>query len=311
MRLLGFRKKRTNKKNDHQVQEPFCADPCGDYLLRTGGYCKLLKEKEQWQFDAIESAKNLLRNYMAFVPAGSTKLQSVASTEEEEIASAVVVEEPGFFIDRWAVTNAQFKRFVDADAYRDASFWPVEIQPYMFQFVDQTGSPGPSTWINGCYASEKRDHPVVGISWHEANAYANWLGKLLPSSAQWQRSASWWNSNLRYPWGGSFSEQHANVYASGFGNTVPVASYAESATPNGVFQLVGNVWEWVNTSISGVELHGQMQQLNEMLGEIRGGAFDTYFPSQATSSFRSGQSLLNRCHNVGFRCIVDAQLLIQ
>ena len=291
------------------AHEPLCQDPCAEHMLRIGSYCRLLEDAGQWEADAISAATAMLQKDMAFVPGGPTLLENVAAVEGANECGTFELEVEPFFIDRKTVTNSQFKRFVDADGYRDDSFWPAEIQPYVFQFVDSTGRPGPADWIDGNYAPEKKAHPVVGISWHEANAYANWIGKRLPGSSQWQRAGTWWNPAARFPWGQSYEADCANTHAAGIGDTVPVSDYAKSATPNGIVQLVGNVWEWVDSCFAEVEFEGHMANIEEPLGEIRGGAFDTYLTSQASCVFRSGQNLLNRVSNVGFRCAAGLHLL--
>ena len=144
------------------------------------------------------------------------------------------------------------------------------------------------------------DHPVVGICWYEANAYANWAGKRLPSTEEWQRAGTWAKGHsgntfeLRYPWGNAFDPSKANTWASGYGVTVPVQAFKLGNTPNGVRQLIGNVWEWVDTQFLPSTEEGVSILLEETMAEIRGGAFDTYFHSQATCQFRSGQPLFVR-----------------
>ncbi len=310
MGLMNLLKRSTKTLDEPVVATPLCDDPCAEHLLRTGGYCKLLAESEIWEPDATAAASNMMQKEMAFVPAGTTRLENIAIVDgsTDDCGTFEVDVEP-FFIDRKAVTNVQFKRFVDADGYRDESFWPVEIQSYVFQFTDTTGVPGPALWQDGSYRPEMKNHPVVGISWHEANAYANWIGKRLPTSSQWQRAGTWWNPGCRYPWGKSYEVERANIHGTGIRGTVPVGDYADSATPNGIVQLVGNTWEWVDACFAEVEFEGCMVPIEEPLGEIRGGAYDSYLPSQATCLFRSGQPLLNRAYNVGFRCAADAHLL--
>lgn len=289
---------------------PLCDDPCAEHMLRTGGYCKLLHEANLWEEDAVSAATELLHQDMAFVPGGPVTLQNLAVVDgSSDESGGFELDEPSFFVDRYAVTNAQFQRFVDAGAYRDESFWPDEVQPFVFQLVDSTGTPGPAYWQDGMYDPDKRDHPVVGVSWHEANAFAHWLGKKLPTSAQWQRAGTWWKAGVRYPWGESYETGRSNTYASGTRDTIPVSSYGDSATPNGIVQLVGNVWEWVDGCVAELEFEGRIVEIADPLGEIRGGAFDTYFVSQATCLFRSGQTLLTRSDNVGFRCVASAELL--
>ncbi len=163
--------------------------------------------------------------------------------------------------------------------------------------------------------ADKLDHPVVGICWYEANAYATWVGKRLPSSEEWQRAGTWPMghagdvTNQRYPWGDAFDPRKANTWDSGIGDTVAVAALTAGCTPNGVRQLIGNVWEWVDAQFHPNAETGVSVTLDQTMAEIRGGAFDTYFHSQATCQFRTGQPLLFRGPNVGFRCCVSGNTL--
>ena len=179
--------------------------------------------------------------------------------------------------------------------------------PYL---IDTTGVPAPAGWEGGNFEPNKASHPVVGVSWFEADAYARWLGKRLPTTTQWQRAGTWWKPKTIFPWGGDqFEREHVNTYGSGHEDTVSVDDYATSATVHGVSQLIGNVWEWVDTYFHEMEVDGQMVELAEPIAEIRGGAFDTYLPSQSTCVFRSGQPMLARNDNVGFRCAASYELL--
>ena len=141
-----------------------CEDPCAEQLIRVGGYCKLLlgQVEHGWESDAVAAASEALQCEMAYVPAGSTRLQSIGSSEPLSLPCEVT--EPAFFMDRYAVTNAQFERFVTAEGYRAPELWPEEIFPLLFQFVDQTNQPGPYHWNNGAPAVELRDHPVLSAS---------------------------------------------------------------------------------------------------------------------------------------------------
>ncbi len=94
---------------------------------------------------------------------------------------------------------------------------------------------------------------------------------------------------------------------SGIRQTVPVDDFDQGCTPNGIYQLIGNVWEWVATQYECDAGSSDVQiTLDRPMAEIRGAAFDTYFETQATCQFRSGQPFLYRGRNLGFRCCVPA-----
>ena len=99
--------------------------------------------------------------------------------------------------------------------------------------------------------------------------------------------------------------QRCNIWASGNGETVPVDAYDSGAAPNGVLQLIGNVWEWTSSDFGLLHDNGQPIAGPMAMKSIRGGAFDTYFAGQATSLFRTGMATLSRVYNVGFRCALS------
>jgi hypothetical protein len=99
-----------------------------------------------------------------------------------------------FFIDKYEVTNKQYKKFIDSGGYGDKKYWKHQFlddskrltwEKAMARFVDQTGRPGPATWQAGDYPEQQGDFPVSGISWYEAAAYAEFVGKSLPTEVNW------------------------------------------------------------------------------------------------------------------------------
>jgi iron(II)-dependent oxidoreductase len=273
-------------------------------------YAHLLQRKGPEGIDVsmLVEAWEALEEDMALVPAGEIAPRAGAAPgERPPFVSAL-------YIDRFAVTNRQFAEFVSGGGYDATDLWPEEVWPNVAQFVDRTGYPGPRQWERGRFPKKLDGHPVVGLCWYEANAYAVWAGKRLPSSFEWERAGTWptnlddQSAAVRYPWGNSFDPSRANTWNGGVGCVVAANAYPEGCTPNGVYQLVGNVWEWVADEYHGPAVReGLRIFLDQQMAEIRGGAYDTYFDSQATCRFRTGQPLLYRGPNVGFRCVISAE----
>jgi len=146
-----------------------------------------------------------------------------------------------YLIDRTEVTNRQFKRFVDEGGYRRRELWKEPFvhagktpgwDQAMALLHDRTGRPGPATWELGDYPDGQADHPVTGISWYEAAAYAAFVGKQLPNAYQWSHAA------------GTYLTQNI-VPASNFRNsgTVAVATLG-GIGPYGTEDMAGNAKEW-------------------------------------------------------------------
>jgi iron(II)-dependent oxidoreductase len=273
----------------------------------------ILQQKEQWTDhpkgqSICQQAEERLDSQLAIVPEGrASLLRTLTDLPDAELTDCPVSP---FLLDIHAVTNARYQRFLDAGGYDDLSLWPESIWTHLIQMRDQTGRPGPRYWREGRHDRRFSDHPVVGLCWYEASAYARWIGQRLPTEAEWQLAASWRIRSetdvfYRFPWGDAMDRRKCNIWAAGTGTTVPVDEYEKGVAPNGVRQLVGNVWEWVDGELDllteeGVQIVGEMT-----LKPARGGAFDTYFESQCTSLFRSGYTALTRAHNVGFRCALS------
>ncbi|TVS13208.1 MAG: hypothetical protein EA419_02745 [Wenzhouxiangella sp.] len=162
-------------------------------------------------------------------------------------------ELPGFWIDRFEVTNDQFREFVEAGGYRRLEFWRhlletesgMSPEQTMALFVDKTGLPGPSTWHMGTYPPGQGEHPVEGVSWFEAAAYADFVGRQLPTVFHWRRAAG-----LGIPQHQNFSDV---LLLSNFNRngSVPVGSM-ESLGSHGTYDMSGNVGEWCLTADGGL-----------------------------------------------------------
>lgn len=130
---------------------------------------------------------------------------------------------PTYYIARTPLTNAQYQHYVRA-----------------------TGQPAPSHWEDGQIPKGKENHPVVYISWHDALAFCHWANVRLPTEAEWEKAARGTDGRI-YPWGDSKPDKsRANFYRE-VGDTTPVGAYPKGASPYGVLDMAGNVWEWTSS----------------------------------------------------------------
>ncbi len=219
---------------------------------------------------------------------------SVAGREPSTPATAsgrgCMAQVERFFLDRCPVTNRQYHAFVADGGYRQQSLWDQAAWARVAALVDLSGAPGPHYWNNGRFAPGEEDLPVVGVSWHEAAAYARWAGKRLPTDAEWVKAASWPVAvatgqcrQRRYPWGDAMEPRRANLWGYGPNCLVPVGEFPEGISVGGVSQLIGNVWEWIDGEIGGGAAS---------LRSIRGGAFDTFFDDSRAGPVSKRRGLL-------------------
>lgn len=153
----------------------------------------------------------------------------------------LAIELPDFLIDTTEITNRQFQRFVDAGGYKDPKYWEhqfmqagrlISFAEAMEKFKDKTGRPGPSQWEVGRYPDGMADHPVGGVSWYEAAAYARFVGKQLPTLYHWYWAAR--------PYSTQFMVPRSNFGSEG---TVPVGTF-DGTSLSGAYDMAGNVREW-------------------------------------------------------------------
>ncbi|MHC4441565.1 MAG: formylglycine-generating enzyme family protein [Planctomycetota bacterium] len=299
------------------AEEPaFKEDPL-QRQLQLERYGFVIRQKNRWSdhphIDSIyEDVSKTIDERFALVPEGFV---SLAQTLNDDPGCPEVDMETGpFLLSRHCVTNQQYQLFVDDGGYEDLELWPKDVWPHLIDFKDQTGTSGPRYWQNGRHDKRLADHPVVGICYYEASAYARWAGYRLPTEAEWQMASSWCIRSSsyvlrRYPWGDALDKNRCNIWVSGIGRTSPVYEHASGAAPNGVLQLIGNVWEWTSSNFETVDDEDRPVIGDMVMKSVRGGAFDTYFPAQATSYFRTGIVSMARCNNIGIRCVFDIDIV--
>jgi iron(II)-dependent oxidoreductase len=301
------------------VEGPITTESLVQQMLAQQRYALLLRPEIVASLTAGQAAaaRRELEAQMCLVPAGEVRMgtRDFEVTGQGDFRSrpeGLVVRVEAYLIDRYCVSNKQYQLFVDAGGYSEMALWDQEIWPGVLQFVDQTGFPGPRFWRNGKHPRGLENHPVVGVSWYEAAAYARWCGKRLLTDPEWQKAACWpaqllagGASQRRFPWGDTLDRGKANLWITGIGGTVPVDEFGEGASIGGAYQMVGNVWEWTASSFGAFTFLEDELVLPTALRSLRGGAFDTYFEHQATCQFESGEDPTARLHNVGFRCAVS------
>ena len=182
---------------------------------------------------------------MMLIPAGDFQMGSNDSNADDDEKPVHTVYVDAFYMDKYEVTNAQFKAFVDANPQ-----WQKDRIPKKFD-----NGPGYSDdefgwylrhWTGNSYPLGQGDHPVAWVNWYAAMAYAAWAGKRLPTEAEWEKAARGGLVGKKYPWGDTWDTNKANSYNHiGFGlipNTRSVGSYE----PNGygLYDMAGNVAEW-------------------------------------------------------------------
>jgi len=194
-----------------------------------------------------------------------------------------------YLIDKNEVTNEEYKKFVDAGGYKNASLWTIPAtlngKPFNFNlaqklFVDKTGFLGPATWSNGSFPDGKAKFPVNGISWYEADAYAKFMKKNLPSVHQWAKAATPSRSGLVCPVS-NFSKSETKE--------VP---YSTIKSGYGLSDVAGNVREWCANATK--------DDLTERA--ILGGGYDD---DPYTFNDYYGQDAFSRSSSNGVRLVKD------
>jgi len=161
---------------------------------------------------------------MTTIPAGAFSMGYNQGLDDEKPPHEVDL--PEYQIDLFEVTNAQFAAFVEAAGHQ----------------TDAEKAGSGKIWRDEWGAGED-NHPVVRVSWNDAMAYCAWVGKRLPTEAEWEKAARG-TEGLAYPWGNTYEPARANGRDSGLRSTVAVGSYGDGVSPYGVFDMAGNVREW-------------------------------------------------------------------
>ena len=182
--------------------------------------------------------------------------------------------------------------------------YPVRVSQYA-EFLKATGHPEPRFWhdprLNGA------NQPIIGVSWEDARAYAAWANKQLPSEAQWEFAARG-REDRPFPWGNLEPDSNLCNFADYLGMPSIVSMHQDGQTPDGIYDLGGNIYEWTSDSFVpySARINGTVQSGLCPLRAVRGGCWKSP-PGELRCSFRKGVFPESQLDSIGFRCVVLAQ----
>jgi iron(II)-dependent oxidoreductase len=237
------------------------------------------------------------------------------------------VELDGFFLDRCPVTNAAFAEFMADGGYRRHELWSQDG----WSWRSRREITAPAFWSDPAWATwTAADHPVVGVSWYEADAYARWANKRLPTETEWERAARG-SDGRRFPWGDRFELGRANTCDQWLGEevravadwrafmaarpwrhrclTTPVGTFAAGGSPAGALDMAGNIWEWCADWYAAYDPGVARDPRGPAFGRdriCRGGSF-AYFGFAARTTDRGHHVPTYRSLGIGLRCARSAE----
>ena len=198
------------------------------------------------------------------------------------------VKLPAYFIDQYEVTNTAYKQFVKA-----------------------TGSRAPQTWQKGKVPAGRENFPVTFVNWYNAERFCKFVGKRLPSEAEWEKAARG-TDGRDYPWGNSFDANKANTGDTGLGDLAPVGQFESGKSPFGVHDMTGNAWEWTADwyrPYPGTDYQSDAfgNQFKVLRGGGWGGVGHYAIPYFYRTSYRFYINPEGAYPDAGFRCAKDPE----
>lgn len=243
---------------------------------------------------------------MVLIPTGEFEMginYVDASPNDEQPVHTVHVD--AFFIDEHEVTNAEYKEFL------------IENPQWKKEHIDDRLHNGNYlvNWNRNNYPDGKNNHPVTYVSWYAAMAYAKWMGKRLPTEAEWERAARGGLKGKKYPWGNNITARDAN-YNNNIGDTTIVGKFPNDR-PNtyGLYDMIGNVWEWcLDEHYDSFSVNTSVNMTNWLMNNFtnvdsnrvfRGGSWASKAKSMRCAS-RVSMSPSEAYFSVGLRCAMTA-----
>ena len=213
---------------------------------------------------------------MILIPAGEFIMGSNIGLAEERPERKVILE--SYYIYKSPVTVEQYRMFCLATG-REMPHAPAW------------------GWID--------NHPIVNVNWDDARAYCDWAGVMLPTESQWEKAARG-TDGRPYPWGRSWESSRCHCVSEGtneISSTLPIGSFPSGASPYGVLDMVGNVWEWCANIFFANPTQKPSTQSTSVLRVIRGGSWSNSNPINFRASYRNGVPPGLKSSYYGFRCV--------
>jgi gamma-glutamyl hercynylcysteine S-oxide synthase len=240
-----------------------------------------------------------------------------------------MVELQDFRIDKFPVTNGEYAAFIEANGYHTRSLWNDEgwawkeenkiEHPLYWSLANKENNDDQAMFrwhVRELFEASdlKLNHPVTGVSWHEAESFARFAGKRLPTEAEWEKAASWNPATLkknRFSWGDELPDRKRANFGNLYWGTTPVDAFPEGQSAYGCFDMTGNVWEWTATIFDGYEGFTAFPypEYSKLWFDtdhrvLKGGSWATRSPLLRTS-FRNFWRPRFRIAFAGFRCAAD------
>jgi formylglycine-generating enzyme required for sulfatase activity len=210
-----------------------------------------------------------------------------------------------YAVDRFPVTVEAFAGFIEKGGYDERAYWSDEGWRWKIDgAIDKPRFWGEPEWAAYLVAN----HPVVGVSFYEAEAYAASRGARLPTEAEWEKAARG-TDGRKYPWGDAWQADACGMRGVGPRSTVPIGVFPRGTSPYGVRDMVGSVWQWCVDPFRGWRAGGEHESDEPATESVPrrttcGGAWNTLAWS-VTCVARNGFPCSARFSNLGFRCVVD------
>ncbi|MCX7956512.1 MAG: formylglycine-generating enzyme family protein [Endomicrobia bacterium] len=217
---------------------------------------------------------------MIYIPQGEFTIGSDKGYPYEGPKQKVILK--AFFIDKTEVTNRQYKRF-----------------------IDNTNYSAPPHWKNNTYPEGEDDYPVVNVSFEDAQAYANWVGKRLPTEFEWEKAARGTDERV-FPWGNIWEKNASNIaWLLRLGKIKKVASHNVDISIYGCYDMAGNVREWTSSKFEPYPGYiGDKKYFSNELFVVKGGSYN--LPKNFCFTYRrDALTRTTKLPNLGFRCVKD------